>query len=288
MQSMTAFSRIQCSHEQYEITWEIKTVNHRFLDIFFRLPESMRFLETSLRTLIGQTLSRGRVEVSLQIKTYQAGQLPRLNHAVVEDLLQLAKQISNDYQIANDVSVRSLLSLPNIWETNETSSQESLKEKTLDSFKESMKQLSDVRYQEGCAIAQLLSERAALLQKHVQSIKDELQGQPQRLKEKVLSKLELITSNTVDPTRVEQEIAILLMRLDIAEELDRLETHLHEIKKTIDDKGAIGRRLDFLVQELHRETNTISSKTDSKSISYHSIEMKVLIEQMREQIQNVE
>ena len=285
---MTAFSRTQLSYAQYEITWEIKTVNHRFLDIFFRLPESMRLLETSLRALIGQSLSRGRVEVSLQIKSYQTGQLPRLNRAMLEDLLQLSNDLSVEYQIPNDFGVRSCLSWPSIWENNDSSSQDILKEKCLESFKEALQELSTVRHQEGLAIATLLHERIELIKKHVKSIQDELLNTPHRLKEKLASKLELIMSNTVDPSRIEQELAMLLMRLDISEELDRLETHLVEIKKAIDGKGAIGRRLDFLVQELHRETNTMSSKTDSKSISYCSIEMKVLIEQMREQIQNVE
>lgn len=288
MHSMTAFSRIQSSFELYELTWEIKTVNHRFLDVFFRLPESMRFLEPHCRQLISQKLSRGRIEVSLQFKAFQAQSLPRLNQHLLNELINLSTDIADKYQIPNDFGVRSCLTWPNIWETNETGSQEVLKEKCLESFDAAINELLAVRNQEGKAIASLLKERVEGIQKHLIAIKSELINEPQRLRDKIKAKMELLVPGVVDEQRLEQEMALFLMRLDIAEEIDRLETHLLEMNKAIENKGAIGRRLDFLIQELHRETNTISSKTDSKSISYHSIEIKVLIEQMREQIQNVE
>lgn len=288
MHSMTAFSRIQLSFEPYEMTWEIKTVNHRFLDIFFRLPESMRFLEPHLRQLISQKLSRGRIEVSLQLKAFQSKLLPRLNHHLLNELVNLSSEIAEKYQIPNDFGVRTCLTWPNIWETNDTGSQEVLKEKCLESFDAAINDLLMIRNQEGQAIALLLKERVLGIQKHLNEIKSELSNEPQRLRDKIKAKMELLVPGVIDEQRLEQELALFLMRLDIAEEMDRLETHLIEMNKAIENKGAIGRRLDFLIQELHRETNTISSKTDSKSISYHSIEIKVLIEQMREQIQNVE
>jgi uncharacterized protein (TIGR00255 family) len=288
MHSMTAFSRIQTSFEPYELTWEIKTVNHRFLDVLFRLPESMRFLEPHLRQLISQKLSRGRVEVSLQLKAFQSQSLPRLNQHLLNELINLSTEIADKYQIPNDFGVHSCLTWPNIWENNDTGSQEVLKEKCLESFDAAIDELLMFRNQEGQAIAFMLKERVEGIQKHLKLIKSELINEPQRLRDKIKTKMELLVPGVVDEQRFEQELALLLMRLDIAEEIDRLETHLIEMNKAIENKGAIGRRLDFLIQELHRETNTISSKTDSKSISYHSIEIKVLIEQMREQIQNVE
>lgn len=290
MQSMTAFSRVQSLEEQYEWTWEIKTVNHRFLDVFFRLPEAFRCLEMQLRSQISQKLSRGRVEVSLQFKTSSSQKMPRINQAAIEELVALAEHLSRIYQIPNDLSVQSCLNWPNLFESTSPEEQDLYQQKCLNSFDKALVDLCQIRRREGEVIAVLLQDRICLLEQHLCAIENELRDTPARLKEKIQAKIAMLLSesNLIDAQRLEQELAVFLMRLDISEEVDRLRAHLLETKNTIENKGAMGRRLDFLVQELHRETNTIGSKTDSTSIRTHSIEMKVIIEQMREQIQNVE
>lgn len=290
MQSMTAFSRLHCFHEQYEWTWEIKTVNHRFLDVFFRLPDAFRCLEMQLRSQIAQKLSRGRVEVSFQFKSTSTHQAPRINQAAIAELISLAEHLSQTYQIPNDLSVQSCLNWPNIFESTSPEEQESYQKTCLQSFDKALVELCQTRHREGEAIAVLLQDRIHLLEQHLLAIENEMRDIPLRMKDKIQAKMSMMLSEStmVDAQRLEQELAVFLMRLDISEEVDRLNAHLLETKNTIEKKGAMGRRLDFLVQELHRETNTIGSKTDSTSIRTHSIEMKVIIEQMREQIQNVE
>lgn len=290
MQSMTAFSRVQGLEKSFEWTWEIKTVNHRFLDVVFRLPESFRCLEMQLRSQLSQRLSRGRVEVSLQFKSTTGNSIPRINQALLAELLAVADDLSKTYQIPNDLSVQSCLNWPELFEFTANVDEDFCQKKCLESFDEVLLQLTQTRQREGNAICLILEDKIRLLETHLQAIQNELCDLPQRMKEKIQAKISLLLSESsmIDGERLEQELAVFLMRLDISEEIDRLLSHLLEMKNTIENKGAMGRRLDFLVQELHRETNTIGSKTDSKLIRTHSIEMKVLIEQMREQIQNVE
>ena len=288
MHSMTAFSTKQSFIGPYELVWEVKSVNHRFLDIFFRLPENFRFLEPQLRQIITQKINRGRVEVSLAIHAASSQQLPHFNRQLLSELVEMSTRIADEYQIPNDFGVQACLNWPNLWKTDNDHSQEQLKHLCLETFDTVVDDLVGIRYQEGIAIAHLLKLRVNAIQEHLSAIEKQLQDEPERLQEKLRAKMALLIAN-VDQQRLEQELAIYLMRLDMTEEVDRLATHLHEILHVIDgQQRAIGRRLDFLIQELHRETNTISSKTDIKSIASHSIEIKVLIEQMREQIQNVE
>jgi uncharacterized protein (TIGR00255 family) len=287
MNSMTAFSRLQRLVGDYLLVWELKTVNHRFLDPFFRLPDALRAMEPQLRNIIGQYLSRGRIEISLQFKN-QAQQLPQLNEEVLAGFVNLSAQLSQRFQIANDLTVSQCLNLPNVWSNQQTTLSDEVVDEILETFKQALQQLVKNRSQEGQAIQQLLLNRVDSLVALVEQIKSLTTDNHLSFREKIQQKLQFLTSGSYDEGRLEQELAFQLMRLDISEEIDRLETHLSEIKRVIDAKDSHGRRLDFLIQELHRETNTIGSKTDSKQVSQLTIDMKVYIEQMREQIQNVE
>ena len=287
MISMTGFSRLQFMCDSFCMNWEIKSVNHRFLDQFYRLPESLRFIEPELRQILTSSLNRGRVEVVLQCKQ-QYATLPQANMNLLAELVKLSKNIANEYHIQDDLSTSHCFSLPMIWSNQDTKFTEQQVQVVVESFAQAIQQLCDYRKQEGLAIQQLLQSRVENLQAYVLQIKDLSHGRQHALKEKLEQKLAMFYTGNFDEQRLEQELVLQLMRLDIAEELDRLQTHLNEIQRVLATKGANGRRLDFLVQECHRETNTISSKTDSSQISQISIEMKVLIEQMREQIQNVE
>jgi len=286
MQSMTAFSRVQLIRDSNELTWEIKTVNHRYLDVFFSLPEPLRYLEAELRNILAKSLSRGRVEVVLQVKSQCNKVVPKLNEALLDNILQLSNTIASKYQIQNDLTVSSCLTLPHIWELGKEKLANDLTEQCIESFNQALQEIVAARSKEGAVIKGLLIDKAEQIKQYVQLIRSDLQDAPNRMRDKLLAKAALIIPG-LDNARLEQEIAAQLMRLDISEELDRLENHLHETVNALGQMG-MGRRLNFLVQELHREVNTISAKNDLISVSNYSIEIKVLIEQMREQIQNVE
>ena len=287
MNSMTAFARFQKTLEFAEISWELKSVNHRFLDIFFRLPEHLRFLEPELRQIISKKLTRGRVEVSLQIKMYAQESFANLNHQLIDSLVKTASMLADKYQIANDFGVESCLTWPSVWKQT-AAAVDDLASQAMLGFEEAIDQLIEMRAQEGQAISSMIEERRQKMLAYTSLISNQQSGYPSVVKEKIKAKLALLTDVSFDRQRLEQELACMLMRSDIAEEIDRLNTHLFELGKILNQKEAVGRRLDFLIQELHRETNTIGSKTDDSQVSQHIIEMKVVIEQMREQIQNVE
>ncbi len=284
---MTAFSRLQVSIDSLLMTWEIKSVNHRFLDQFYRLPEQFRHIESVLRQEISKVLQRGRIEISMQLKQHST-QLASFNTELIADIMRLSEEISNKFQIPNDLTTSQCFKLPNIWSSADLTLSEQQTQLVLESFKEALAHLVTCRRQEGEVISKLLLDRVEKLHESVEEIKLLSKNSQQDLKEKLLQKIKVLYTGTFDEQRLEQELVIQLMRLDIAEELDRLDAHLNEIRRVLNEDKNNGRRLDFLVQECHRETNTIGSKTDSKKISQLAIDMKVLIEQMREQIQNVE
>lgn len=287
MNSMTAFSRLQVSIDTLVITWEIKSVNHRFLDQFYRLPEQFRHIEPLLRQEIAKVLQRGRIEINMQLKQ-QSNQLASFNKGLIADVMRLSEDISNEYQIPNDLTTSQCFKLPNIWSSQELILSEQQTQLVINSFNDALLHLVACRRQEGEVISKLLLDRVEKLHSSLEEIKLLSKNSQQDLKEKLLQKIKVLYTGTFDEQRLEQELVIQLMRLDIAEELDRLDAHLNEIRRVLKEDKNNGRRLDFLVQECHRETNTIGSKTDSKKISQLAIDMKVLIEQMREQIQNVE
>lgn len=287
MNSMTAFARLHKTLDLGDLTWELKSVNHRFLDIFFRLPENLRFLEPELRQILAKRLTRGRIEVSLQFKMHAQQSFENLNHQLIDTLVNTASLLADKHQIPNDFGVNACLTWPSVWQQADLEF-ETIATHAKSSFDDVIATLISVRQQEGRAILALLEERRQKLCTHLDVIAEYQVRYPNLAKEKIKAKMAILTDVSFDRQRLEQELALVLMRTDIAEEIDRLQTHLFELEKVLNQKEAIGRRLDFLVQELHRETNTIGSKTDDSQISQHIIEMKVLIEQMREQIQNVE
>ncbi len=288
MNSMTAFSRLQLSLDELVMIWEIKTVNHRFLDQSYRLPENIRAIEATLRPIVAKHLTRGRVEISLQFKNQSTSKLPMLNEKVLEKLVELSLNISSQYPIQNTLNTSDILNWPGIWNDDNHGFSELEMTTIVDGFKQALISLVACRQQEGLAIQNILFDKLENLQEHITQIMQLTQDASPRLKDKLYQKINAWMSGTFDPQRLEQELVVQMMRVDITEELDRLATHVSEMKRVIADEKNNGRRLDFLTQELHRETNTIGSKTDLKEISQLVIDMKVFIEQMREQIQNVE
>lgn len=285
--SMTAFARGQIQIENAQFCWEIRSVNHRFLDMSFRLPENWRYLEPDLRTAIRDKMSRGKVECQLkQQDALVNGQAVMINETLVDTLLNSAEQLADKKGLANDIALSHILNWPGVVHIA-TSSSEHLAQPLLSLFDETVQQLQHARRSEGFALATQIRHRLTKLDEEIIIARQLAMGQSAHLRDKLQTRLHALQTD-VEPARFEQEVALLLTKLDVSEELDRLAMHTREVEKALSSREPAGRRLDFLMQELNREANTLSSKSDSVQLTQSAVEMKVLIEQMREQIQNIE
>jgi uncharacterized protein (TIGR00255 family) len=287
IRSMTAFARMQKQVDVTQLCWEIRSVNHRYLDASFRLPESFRFLEPALRNVLKDTIHRGKLECQLKYQDNNSENKSMLiNIGTVNALIELGTNLSTSHDLANDLSVSKILSWPGVVEASQCDI-DALGQNALALFKDTINHLSQSRAQEGQSLKEHIETRLHRLNEEIQRAKSLVAALSVVSKDKLLTRLHSIQLE-VPEGRVEQEIALILARLDVNEELDRLQTHVVEVKRALNNEHSAGRRLDFLMQELNREANTLSSKSDSVELTQSAIEMKVLIEQMREQIQNIE
>ncbi|PWY57485.1 YicC family protein [Legionella qingyii] len=287
LQSMTAFSRVQKQIEEGHFCWEIKSVNHRYLDVSFRLPESFRFIEPQLRHVLRDVINRGKLECQLKYQdTSSNNQSMLINVGMVNALVNLSEKLSASHHLPNDLGISRVLSWPGVVQASVPDA-DVLGGHALSLFKDAIDQLKQMRITEGSALKAHVEGRLSELSEEVKRARSIVLMQTEQVKDKLLTRLHSVKLE-VQESRVEQEIALILTRIDVSEELDRLETHLDEVSRTLNCDKIAGRRLDFLMQELNREANTLSSKSDSVELTKSAVEMKVLIEQMREQIQNIE
>lgn len=287
IRSMTAFARAQKQLDVVQLCWEIRSVNHRYLDASFRLPEAFRFLEPQLRNALRDTIYRGKLECQLKYQDNNTqNESMLINMGIVNALVNLGNQLSSSHQLANDLNVSKVLSWPGVVQVAQCD-MDDLGQHVLSLFNEAVAQLGQFRSTEGQALKQHIETRLQALNGEVDRAKSIVRSMATHSKDKLLTRLHTVRME-VPEGRIEQEIALLLTRLDVTEELDRLHTHVVEVRKALNTPHSAGRRLDFLMQELNREANTLSSKSDSSELTQSAIEMKVLIEQMREQIQNIE
>jgi uncharacterized protein (TIGR00255 family) len=285
--SMTAFARSQKQVDASHLCWEIRSVNHRYLDVSFRLPESFRFIETHLRASLRDKINRGKLECQLKYQdTSCNNQSMLINIGMVNALVDLSSKLAASHHLANDLSVSHVLSWPGVVQSNPLDMEE-LGKQALQLFQDAVEQLSHTRLTEGQALRMHVTGRLQALSQEVERSRSVVAKLAAQTKDKLLTRLYAVQLE-VPEARVEQEIALILARLDVNEELDRLQTHIKEVARTLECDKVAGRRLDFLMQELNREANTLSSKSDSIELTQSAVEMKVLIEQMREQIQNIE
>lgn len=285
--SMTGFARVEDTCEQGNLVWELRSVNHRYLEINFRLPEEVRRLETQLRKYLQTKLARGKVDCVLryQLADSQTAVL-ELNEPLLESLIQQITYVNSKLPEYALPKAMDMLAWPGVVHTAQAD-MESFHAACFEFFKNAVNQLTDMRSTEGQRIEKILQEKCAEIETIVKQVRDR---QPQVLvaiKEKLQLRIEELTVE-LDQNRFEQELVYLAQKLDIAEELDRLESHLSEMSSIFERKEPIGRRLDFLMQEFHREANTLASKSADVETTQASVNLKVLIEQMREQVQNVE
>ncbi|HSG60443.1 MAG TPA: YicC/YloC family endoribonuclease [Pseudomonadales bacterium] len=285
--SMTAFARATEDSPQGSVTCEIRSVNSRYLEPHFKLPDILRGIESPLRDLLRHALGRGKIEIALR---YQASHEQqdglKVNHALAQQLLQSASVLASDNPSVGLIDPLDILRWPGVIQESPTD-EDNLQKTALVAAERAIADLKTARAREGEMLAGFISQRldaiATICDDIEKILPDILAHQRQRLTSRLAE-----LSEQLDNERVEQEMVLLLQRADVDEELDRLRTHVAEVRRVLKKGGHCGRRLDFLMQELNREANTLSSKSQAATTTNNAVELKVLIEQMREQIQNLE
>jgi uncharacterized protein (TIGR00255 family) len=287
IRSMTGFARRERQGAWGTLICELRTVNHRYLEISARLPEDLRALDADLRQVIGAALRRGKVDATL---TYKPGATNarelQVDGAVLQALIERLRIIQQQIGDPQPIHAIDVLRWPGVVKEAEQDNSP-VQQATLELVREALNALNDMRTREGERIREMLLQRCASMQSQVSAVKARLPEVSQRLRARVLDRIaQLQVQPAMD--RLEQELAMLAQKMDVDEELDRLGSHLTEIASILDSSEPAGRRLDFLMQELNREANTLSSKSQDVETTRAAVDMKVIIEQMREQIQNIE
>lgn len=285
--SMTAFAREEYRGDLGVMSWEIRSVNHRYLEAFLRLPEELRVLETSVRERLNARLSRGKLDVSLKFKpgvNAEAGL--QVNRRMAEQLMAAEQQMAELLHVDSYVRPLDLLRWPGVLEEQEQD-YTPVKQQAMVLLETAIDSLIDNRLREGERLGEIVRQRCEAMQAQVERVRDLMPEVLENVRSRIRERLSEVMGE-LDEGRLEQEMALLAQRLDVDEEMDRLETHLTEVERVLSSDEPVGRRLDFLMQELNREANTLSSKSNDVEVTRSGVEMKVLIEQMREQIQNIE
>ena len=284
--SMTAFARNTTDFPWGSVTCELRSVNHRFLETGFRLPETLRQVEMSLREIARKKLSRGKVDCSIQLAFNSTDATVSADLTLAKQYIELAQQLAVQIDNPAAISPLDIMRWPGVLKEQDVES-EHLQTAAIETFKLTVSQLLEGRQREGDKLADMIEQRLVGIQEQTtivrENLPDILAHQRTRLEEKMAD-----MKSQLDESRLEQEMVIIANRTDVDEELDRLDVHIAEIRHVLQSSDSIGRRLDFLMQELNREANTLGSKSIAGVTTQASVELKVLIEQMREQVQNLE
>lgn len=283
--SMTAFARRETHQDWGSLSWEIRSVNQRYLEPSFRLPETLRDLEPTLRNELRQALSRGKLDITLKFYPAEDNAQLEVNTVLLDQLIAAADQIYNRTPAAALDPLR-LLQWPGVMQSAKADEEE-VKKAALQLFKEALTDLKAHRQREGEELAKLIEDRLEQISQHLASAQSYLPAALEAWRTSLLERAQKLQIE-LDPARLEQETVLLAQKQDVMEELDRLTTHIKEVRRALKSKEPIGRRLDFLMQEMNREANTLGSKAISMEMTQVSVDLKVLVEQMREQIQNIE
>ncbi|WP_404295134.1 YicC/YloC family endoribonuclease [Halomonas sp.] len=284
--SMTAFARQEHTADWGSLQLELRSVNQRYLEPHFRLPESLRDLEPAFREALRHRLARGKVECTLRFEPAGAAEGLSVNAARLAELAHVLGEVRQAVADAAPADALALLAYPGVLESRGPDP-EIVKAQALALFEQSLDDLVAGRAREGEKLAALIRDRLVAIEGQVAEVRTLMPQILERQRSLLLERLDAVKSE-LDPQRLEAELALLAQKADVDEELDRLATHAAEVGRQLTQKGPVGRRLDFLMQELNREANTLSSKSAVASTTRCAVELKVLIEQMREQIQNIE
>ena len=291
IRSMTGFARRERQGPWGTLVCELRTVNHRYLEVALRLPDELKPLDNDVRQAIGAALRRGKVDANLYLKSAAGTQRSiQLDTQLLDELLaRVAEVRARSEASANpaaSLSPLDLLRWPGVIRDAEIDTKPVLSA-GLEVLREALAELNDTRAREGQRIRELLLSRSASMGAQVKIVKTRLPEVSQRLRDRIVERISQL-GVTPDSERLEQELVLYAHKMDVDEELDRLTGHLLEVGSALDSSEPAGRRLDFLMQELNREANTLSSKSQDAETTRAAVDMKVMIEQMREQVQNVE
>lgn len=284
--SMTGFARIETSGPWGKLAWEARSVNHRYLDVRVRLPDVVRAIEPRVRETVASQLSRGKVELSLRLESDTATQAIDVDSVRLDKLAEALDGIRAAVPDCRSPDSLQLLQYPGIQHERQPDA-EAIEQAAMASLLAAVADLQQMRVEEGERLAEILRDRAAKIAEHARGAADRLPQVQRAWRRRLHERLDELDVEA-DPARVEQELVFTAQRMDVAEELDRLHSHIASLEDALALEEPIGRRLDFLMQEFNREANTVSSKSQDTELTNHAVEMKVLIEQMREQVQNIE
>jgi uncharacterized protein (TIGR00255 family) len=285
--SMTGFARRETSGPWGTLVCELRSVNHRFLEAGFRLPDELRSAEGELRTRLTRQLRRGKVDCTLSYRRAQGAEgALEIDSAALQRLLTAVHLVTRSMQQPAAVNALDVLRWPGVVR-EEAASGDELLTAAHAVFGQALEDLVAMRAREGARLRELLEQRCATLETLLVGVRARLPEVQTRMRARLHERVTELAASA-DRERLEQELAILLQRLDVDEELERLAGHITEVRRVIAGQEPAGRRLDFLMQELNREANTLSSKSQDLETTRSAVDMKVVIEQMREQVQNAE
>lgn len=288
IKSMTAFACIENQTHWGNIVCELRSVNHRYLDLSLRLPEIFYPFEMQIREQIRQKIQRGKVELYLRIKTEDMGQTEmRINRPLVTALHQTTSVVNEIFHLkTNQINALDVLNWPGVLMVAKIDMEEAQKN-LIETLEKILIDFTIAREREGQELKKLFLERLEKMQVQLHTVRDHLPEIEMAQRHKLIERFHLAKIE-LDASRLEQELVLFAQKIDVSEELDRLSAHIAEVTRVLHTDGAVGRRLDFLMQELNREANTLGAKSVNVATTRASVELKVLIEQMREQVQNVE
>jgi uncharacterized protein (TIGR00255 family) len=285
LNSMTGFARQVADSSFGTLTCEIRTVNHRYLDIQFRLPDELRANELEFRKQVGKTIRRGKVDCSVHIRRAAESQ-GKINESLVTELRNRVEQLNKLLPETGPVDPMDVLKWPGVVDQPEVDARPVIEAATA-LLSDTLQALAEMRASEGERIDQMLNRRCDDILAIAKGVQKRLPEVMQAVRTKQQERISNLNIEA-DPARLETELALIAQKLDVDEELDRLQSHITEIRTVLKGQEPVGRRLDFLMQELNREANTLGSKSADAETTRAAVDLKVLIEQMREQIQNIE
>ncbi|OUR72005.1 YicC family protein [Methylophaga sp. 41_12_T18] len=284
---MTAFARQEQQTDQGSLTWEIRSVNHRYLEVALRLEESFRPLEMKIRKMFTDKLGRGKIDAVLRYKAPEQQQTTlEIDKELAQAVVNSCEQVANFSEQAAPVDPLRVLQWPGVI-ISDSLDQNALNKTVLSSLKVAIEELITTRETEGSALQQMIEQRCDDINTIAIDVRERMPDILAQHRQRLADRVAELAVN-LDAERLEQEMVVLAQKSDVAEELDRLQSHVIEVQNVLQRDEPVGRRLDFLMQELNREANTLASKSIDSDTTRHSVDLKVLIEQMREQIQNIE
>lgn len=287
IRSMTGFARRERQGPWGTLVCELRTVNHRYLETSLRLPEELKALDNEVRQAIAAALRRGKVDANVYLKSAAGSQRSLdVDSQLLDQLVARVDQVRGQLKYPAPVSPIELLRWPGVVREAEVDVRPVLTA-ALELLREALNELNETRLREGQRIREMLLTRCLTMRAQVEAVRVRLPEVSKRMRDRILERINQLGA-TIDPDRLEQELVLYANKMDVDEELDRLGAHLDEVSSVLGSPEPAGRRLDFLMQELNREANTLSSKSQDAETTRAAVDMKVAIEQMREQVQNVE